>query len=77
VAIVLEDDEVPNFNDVCVGEPPPAVVEVHLSHTVGHHLHGPHADRATDHTQYDLVPLLPVNNRCELLGDMVTPNSNP
>jgi len=39
-AVELDDEKVPNFNGVRVGELPPAIVEVHLAEAVEHQLHG-------------------------------------
>jgi hypothetical protein len=69
VTVVLEDKEMPNFNGVRAGELPPAVVEVHLPDMVEQHLHGPHAGCAASQLQYDLVGLLPIDDRRELLGE--------
>jgi hypothetical protein len=39
VAIVIENDDVSNFNGVRAGELHPAVVEVHLTLAIEQHLH--------------------------------------
>jgi hypothetical protein len=61
VAVLLEEDKVPNFNGARVGEAPPPVVEEHLPFAIGHPLRGPHVGRAVGHTQEDMVGLLPID----------------
>jgi hypothetical protein len=39
-----------------------AVVEEYLPFVVEHHLQGPHAGRIGEHTQYDVMGLLPVDD---------------
>jgi hypothetical protein len=45
-------------------------LEVHLAVTVEQHLHGPHADQAARYPHYELVELLPIDHRRELLGEV-------
>jgi hypothetical protein len=66
VAIVL--DEVPDIYGMHAGERPLAVVKVHLTLAVEQHVHEPHAGHTTGHTHNDVMGLLPIDDRCELLG---------
>jgi hypothetical protein len=69
MAIVLEAYEVIDLHGVCAGEPPPAVVEVHLPYMAEQHLHGPQPSHAGGHPQDNLLGLLPIDDRRELLGE--------
>jgi hypothetical protein len=60
----------PNFNGVCAGDLPLAIVEVQRAHAVEYQLHCPHVSRAAVHPQYDLMGLLPIDDQRELLGEM-------
>jgi hypothetical protein len=62
MTIVLEADEVIDLHGVCAGEPPPALVEVHLPYMAEQHLHGPQPSHAGGHPQDNLLGLLPIDN---------------